>query len=479
MKTRNLFWLSAALLMAACTNEEDISMVSSSAIQFNAAISESRVTNEAWEVGDEIGISMKVGDAVTVNNKLYTAKSTSGTFQTDGEALCFPDETEGNVTFYAYYPYDENPAVDNTITFGVDGKTDVLWTKQDATEAEKASNTVQLSFSHALSKVILETVTFPDDIEVTLSESCSQATLDITTGTVTAGTAEEGYSVELVKGSDGKYSAIVLPCTSTSKTLTIASVSLEKQWTYTISSATYEGGYQYAYKATFSDTGIQFEQNGIKGWEGNISSPTNLEGGIESEIPTTIAKELVGKYYTPDTNYYFDEVDTSTGIGWTSESTFGNNYDTSWQWSADMFNQCQNTTLHFYEGEDGQLMVDRYWTNYVDSKDGVTNGQGITVTVDETNKTLTFNRTIIDYLYAYNNNLVEEGTGQKFMMFVKNADDTDAPYSFTFNTAVTNVRDLFANNRIYLAYSYIDGNSNEKYRVAALVECDDPTSKQW
>ena len=35
------------------------------------------------------------------------------------------------------------------------------------------------------------------------------------------------------------------------------------------------------------------------------------------------------------------------------------------------------------------------------------------------------------------------------------------------------------NNRIYLAYSYIDGNSNEKYRVAALVECDDPTSKQW
>ena len=468
MKTKNLFWLSATLLMAACTNEEDISMVSSSAIQFNAAISESRVTNEAWVVGDEIGISMKVGDAVTVNNKLYKAKSTSGTFQTDGEALCFPDETEGNVTFYAYYPYDKNPA-DNTITFGVDGKTDVLWTKQDATEDEKASNTVQLSFSHALSKVILETVTFPDDIEVTLSESCSQATLDITTGTVTAGTAEEGYSVELVKGSDGKYSAIVLPCTGSTKTLTIASPSKEKQWTYTILSATYEGGYQYAYKATFSDTGIQFEQNGIKGWEGNISSPTNLEGGIESEIPTTIAKELVGKYYTPDTNYYFDEVDTSKGEGWTSESTFGNNYDTSWQWSADMFNKCQSTTLHFYEGEDGQLMVDRYWTNYVDYKEGDTNGEGIMVTVDEEQKTLTFNRTIIDYLYAYVNNPVEEA-GQTFMMFAKNADDTEAPYSFTFNTAVTNVRDLFANERIYLAYSY-DG----KYRVATLVECDAPT----
>ena len=473
MKTRNLFWLSAALLMAACTNEEDISMVSSSAIQFNAAISESRVSDGGWDVYDQVGISMKVGNAIPegCGNKLYTVQSANGAFQTTGTALRFPDDPQSDVTFYAYYPYS-GTLDGNKLTFDVDGKTDVLWASEEVTIDEQASNKVQLGFYHALSKVILETSGFPDDIEVTLSEDYSQATMDITTGEVAGTTtAEDGNTVELLRGSDGNFSAIVLPVSGVEKTLTVASVSADRQWTYTITSATYEGGYQYAYKATYRNAeGTQFVQDGITGWQGETSDPEDLGQGTVSVIPTTIAEELVGKYYTPDTNYYFDEVDTSKGEGWTSESIFGNNYDTDWRWSETMFTNCQNTTLHFYEGEDGQLMVDRYWTNYVDYKEGDTNGEGITVTVDETNKTLTFNRTIIDYLYAYNNNLVEEGTGQKFMMFVKNADDTEAPYSFTFNTAVTNVRDLFANDRIHLAYSY-----NGRYRVATLVECDAPT----
>ena len=90
--------------MAACTNEEDISMASSSAIQFNAAISESRVIGNTWEKGDKVGISMSAGGSMT-NNVLYTAKDASGTFQTNGTALRFPDESPSDVTFYAYYPY--------------------------------------------------------------------------------------------------------------------------------------------------------------------------------------------------------------------------------------------------------------------------------------------------------------------------------------------------------------------------------------
>ena len=251
MKTRNLFWLSAALLMAACTNEEDISMASSSAIQFNAAISESRVIGNTWEKGDEVGISMSAGGSMT-NNVLYTAQDAKGTFQTDGTALRFPDESPSDVTFYAYYPYSSTLADNKTLTFEVDGKTDVLWASETVTVESQSSNTVQLGFSHALSKVILQAEDFPEDIEVTLSEGYSQATLDITTGAVAGSTAAEtGYSVNLVKGEDGNYSAIVLPCTGITKTLTIASATVGKQWTYTISSATYAGGQQYAYKASY------------------------------------------------------------------------------------------------------------------------------------------------------------------------------------------------------------------------------------
>ena len=296
MKTRYLFGLSAALLMAACTNEEDISIASSSAIQFNAAISESRVIGNAWEKGDEVGISMNAGGSMTNN-----------TFQTDGTALRFPDDQQSDVTFYAYYPYNETLADDKTLTFDVDGKTDVLWTSETVSVANQASNTVQLGFSHALSKVILQAEDFPEDIEVTLSEGFSQATLDITTGAVAGSTAaEEGYSVNLVKGDDGNYSAIVLPCTGITKTLTIASATVGKQWTYTIS-ATYAGGQQYAYKASYRDAaGVQFTENGINGWGGDTSSPDDLEQGTESERPKKIAECLNGKTYVPDMSYFFD-----------------------------------------------------------------------------------------------------------------------------------------------------------------------------
>ena len=131
--------------MAACTNEEDISMASSSAIQFNAAISESRVIGNTWEPGDEVGISMSAGGSMT-NNVLYTAKDASGTFQTNGTALRFPDESPSDVTFYAYYPYSNTLADNKTLTFEVDGKTDVLWASETVSVDKQASNTVQLGF---------------------------------------------------------------------------------------------------------------------------------------------------------------------------------------------------------------------------------------------------------------------------------------------------------------------------------------------
>ena len=396
MKTRNLFWLSAALLMAACTNEEDISMASSSAIQFNAAISESRVIGNAWEKGDEVGISMNAGGSMT-NNVLYTAQDANGTFQTDGTALRFPDESPSDVTFYAYYPYSNTLADDKTLTFEVDGKTDVLWTSQTVSVESQASNTVQLGFSHALSKVILQAEGFPEDIEVTLSEGYSQATLDITTGTVTGSTAAEtGYSVNLVKGEDGNYSAIVLPCTGITKTLTIASATEGKQWTYTISSATYAGGQQYAYKASYRNAaGVQFTENGINGWGGDTSSPEDLGSGTVSDRPKSIAELLAGKTYVPDMNYFFDRLakqDNGTYALGNSygENNFGENIGSVYGlWSQDMHDGCKISSITFYYGEGGKLMArseNAVGPNYT-TTESITD---IEVTVDDVNKTLAF-----------------------------------------------------------------------------------------
>ncbi|WP_304303136.1 fimbrillin family protein [Phocaeicola plebeius] len=458
MKTKNLFWLSAALLMAACTNEEDISMASSSAIQFNAAISESRVIGNTWEKGDEVGISMSAGGSMT-NNVLYTAKDASGTFQTDGTALRFPDESPSDVTFYAYYPYSSTLAEDKTLTFDVDGKTDVLWTSKTVSVKSQSSNTVQLGFSHALSKVILQADGFPEDIEVTLSESCSQATLDITTGTVTPGTAETGYSVNLVKGEDGNYSAIVLPCTTTEKTLTIASATLEKQWTYTIASATYAGGQQYAYKATYKNAeGVQFTENGINVWGGDTANPEDLGDGTESVRPMSIAELLAGKTYVPDMSYFFDRLkkkdDGTYELGNSyGQSNFGENIGSVYGlWSQVMHDGCEISSITFYYGEGGKLMArseNAVGPDY-DTTESITD---IEVTVDDVNKTLAFSEEPFDYTWVFSDfkNKSEDTSWRLFAM--------ESAGHFIFNDDITDNKDLFNDNKMHWAfYNNVDGN---------------------
>ena len=458
MKTRNLFWLSAALLMAACTNEEDISMASSSAIQFNAAISESRVIGNAWEKGDEVGISMNAGGSMT-NNVLYTAKDASGTFQTNGTALRFPDESQSDVTFYAYYPYNETLADNKTLTFEVDGKTDVLWASETVTVESQSSNTVQLGFSHALSKVILQAEDFPEDIEVTLSEGYSQATLDITTGTVAGSTAaEEGYSVNLVKGEDGNYSAIVLPCTSATKTLTIASATEGKQWTYTISSAAYAGGQQYAYKASYRNAaGVQFTENGIKGWGGDTANPEDLGEGTESERPMSIAELLAGKTYVPDMNYFFDRLakqeDGTYAPGNSyGEGNFGENIGSVYGlWSQVMHDGCEISSITFYYDEGGKLMARS--ENAVGSDYTTTESiTDIEVTVDDENKTLAFSKEPFDYTWVFTDfkNKSDDTSWRLFAM--------ESAGNFTFNDKITDNKDLFKDNKMHWAFYSTDGN---------------------
>ena len=443
MKTRYLFGLSAALLMAACTNEEDISMASSSAIQFNAAISESRVIGNAWEKGDKVGISMSAGGSMT-NNVLYTAQDANGTFQTDGTALRFPDDQQSDVTFYAYYPYNETLADNKTLTFEVDGKTDVLWTSETVSVANQASNTVQLGFSHALSKVILQAEDFPEDIEVTLSEGYSQATLDITTGTV--------------KGEDGNYSAIVLPCTGITKTLTIASATVGKQWTYTISSATYAGGQQYAYKASYRDAaGVQFTENGIKGWGGDTANPEDLGEGTESERPMSIAELLNGKTYVPDMSYFFDRLkkqeDGTYAPGNSyGENNFGENINSVYGlWSQDMHDGCKISSITFYYGEGGKLMARS--ENAVGSDYTTTASiTDIEVTVDDENKTLAFSKEPFDYTWVFTDfkNKSDDTSWRLFAM--------ESAGHFTFNDEITDNKDLFEDNKMHWAFYSTDGN---------------------
>ena len=459
MKTKNLLWLPVVLLMAACVKDEEGSFVSSMPIQFSAEIAASRVTDDSWNIGDRIGISM-TGDGSEKTNLPYVTVQTDGKFSAEGEELRFPDEPK-EVNFYAYYPYSETLSGD-ILTFNVDGKTDVLWAQKTVSAEEQTAAAVSLEFSHKLSKVLVRTTGFADDVAVALKGSCySQGTLNIKDGTVDgAGEQEETSFSLLATSKPGEFYAIFVPETeNANKTLVLTSESEDREWEYVLQSFAFEGGKQYIYDIDRSNAGIVFP-NKIIPW---ISSdPDDLKNPIGGPIPLTIKRYLNGKTFKPDINYFFDKLGESGTNGYTNENGdgFGDNVTENGQWTQDLKDKCGSSSIKFYYGEDGQLMADAV-------NAGGTTKSGIIVTVDEKNKTLAFSSEPFDYHWAFTDK-VSYGRDDCWLLLAQNEEPDYG--SFTLNTAVDDIEKLFAGDKLHLAFWSKKDNT---YYVVNFVMVED------
>ena len=467
MKTRNLLWLPVVLLMAACGDEEEGSVVSSMPIQFSAEISASRVTGDSWEIGDRIGISMS--GAETKTNLPYVTVQTDGKFSAEGEELRFPD-VPGDVVFHAYYPYSET-LNGNMLTFNADGKTDVLWAEKSVSAEEQTAAAVSLEFSHVLSKVLVKTTGFAEDVEVALEgASYNQATLNITDGTVAgAGEPEETSFFLLATSNPGEFSAIFLPeTTAGTKTLVVTSESEGREWRYDLSSFTFVGGTQNIYEIDRSNAGIKFTSTIIPWTSGEPADLKDPEGG---PITMTIKRLLAGKTYTPDTDYYYDQVNLEGKNGYTYDSGngFGENVENNWKWNADLKEKCEKSSITFhYEG--GRLTAD--------ALDNGTEKKGIEVTVDENDRTLTFSQAPFTFHGHFTDNWVggyvqngenpyPEQVGTVWYLFAQTP-GTEAG-SFILGEDVTNVEDLFTTGMHWAYHLTWEGGSGN-YRVLNFVE---------
>lgn len=466
MKTRNLLWLPAVLLMAACGKEEEGSVVSSMPIQFSAEISASRVTGDSWDIGDRVGISMSGAEPKV--NLPYVTVQTDGKFNAEGEELRFPD-TPSDVVFHAYYPYGE--ISNDLMTFNVDGKTDILWAEKTVSAEEQTAAAVSLEFSHVLSKVLVRTTGFAEDVEVALEgASYNQGTLNIMDGTVAGAGEQEVISFTLLATSNpGEFSAIFLPETTAGiKTLVVTSESEGREWKYDLSSFTFEGGTQNIYEIDRSNAGIKFT-NKIIPW--TSGEPADLKDPTGGPITMTIKRFLAGKTYTPDTDYYYDQLDEQGGSGWTYDSGngFGDNVEDNWKWNADLKAKCENSSITFYY-EGGRLTAD--------ALDNGTEKKGIEVTVDETAKTLTFSQAPFTFHSYFTDNwvggYVENGSnpepgkeGTVWYLFAQTP-GTEAG-SFILGEDVTNVEDLFTTGMHWAYHLAWDGGSGN-YRVLNFVE---------
>jgi hypothetical protein len=298
-KFRFLYIAAAALLFAACANEEDgIGNSGPVAATVQADISNNIKTrgtadNNSWTAGDAIGVYASSSGYTTGDNKKYVTTNGDGTFEAadNNNVIYFKDNKE--TTFSAYYPYSESLT---------DGKMD--WNMAEVKEnqpcmadvlfasgatASKASPIVNFTdiehrFKHCMSLVEFKIKPRQGVIynnykfnRLELKGIFTSGKFDTRTGSVeTAGDRATLTRVfnDVPFESEESFAYIMLPQSLESNKMDIEIYLLlndsEVKYTTHITPSTngqFEGGKKYTYNISVKNTGITIEDATIYPWE--------------------------------------------------------------------------------------------------------------------------------------------------------------------------------------------------------------------
>ena len=298
-KFKFLYIATAALLFAACANEEDgIGNSGPVAATVQADISNNIKTrgtadNNSWTAGDAIGVYASSSGYTTGDNKKYVTTNGDGTFEAadNNNIIYFKDNKE--TTFSAYYPYSESLT---------DGKMD--WNMAEVKEnqpcmadvlfasgatASKASPIVNFTdiehrFKHCMSLVEFKIKPRQGVIynnykfnRLELKGIFTSGKFDTRTGSVeTAGDRATLTRVfnDVPFESEESFAYIMLPQSLESNKMDIEIYLLlndsEVKYTTHITPSTngqFEGGKKYTYNISVKNTGITIEDATIYPWE--------------------------------------------------------------------------------------------------------------------------------------------------------------------------------------------------------------------
>ena len=294
-KFRFLYIAAAALLFAACANEEDgIGNNGPVAATVKADIVKNvtrATTGNTWSENDAIGVNVTSTGYTIGNNVKYTTTG-DGKFTSDNP-IYFADARE-TVNFNAYYPYQENVdgngIVNNwnmaEVKEGEPCPADFLFAK-DAT-ATKSSPQVQFTgdnqFKHCMSMIRL-TFKAGDGInpynailknQLKLKGIYKTGSINTQTGEVTI-YGDRGIYESDVDNKSLKNGAtcefIVFPQSLDNNKmdieLEVADNGTINTYTTSLTSSTnneFKGGYLYTYPIRINNTGVVIEKAGITAW---------------------------------------------------------------------------------------------------------------------------------------------------------------------------------------------------------------------
>ena len=310
-KFRFLYIAAAALLFAACANEEDgIGNNGPVAATVKADISNNIKTrgtadNNSWTAGDAIGVYVTSTGYTTGDNKKYVTTNGDGTFEAadNNNTIYFKNNEE--TTFSAYYPYSEslkNGKMDwnmDEVKANQPCKADVLFAS--GATASKASPTVNFTdaehnFKHCMS--LVEFKIKPGQgvkynnyrfNRLELKGIFRSGQFDTRTGAVITvgdrGSIRRDFD-DVNFENEESFAYIMLPQSLESNKMDIDIYLLlydsEVKYTTSITPTTngqFEGGKKYTYNITVKNTGITIENADIVPWGNGDSS--DLDADIE------------------------------------------------------------------------------------------------------------------------------------------------------------------------------------------------------
>lgn len=312
MRKTILFGLTAAMLVVACSEEDDLRQgIAGEGITFTSSVM-SRATDTSFEAGDAIGVSMytESGFVGNATNVQYTTADGSGFTSTNPMTWGAAGSAE-TVDFKGVYPYKADAVADGIYSFTLatgEGASlsdnDVMYSSM--TDVTVGAKNVDLTFTHKLVKVVMQVYDQNRKLlpgaTVKINNQQTSGTLDLADGTVEGtGTADATLDFASNPEVEGEYQTIVMPSAATQgRVITITYNNVE--YPCPVDMYAFESGTKIIFSATLNPDGTVspgetvIVSANVKDWEEEkVTSGWIFGEGESFEIQGKISYQLLSE----------------------------------------------------------------------------------------------------------------------------------------------------------------------------------------